>query len=170
MGDHAFATAMVPAPPARALVITVPLPDDWGRRRVAGGPKIRRFRSHRLELGRRLRGFHALRASRMTVAAVVGTNDGRARASRERELWERASATVVSPIFDDARLLTSPEVLRRRLVRRDGERRAGWLTSMGLATNAAPTRGRIQDAACGLRSPEVTGAPRFGPTRSLLPQ
>jgi hypothetical protein len=54
----ASASAIVPHDTNRELVITVPLPDDTGRR-GDGRPKLHRFRSHWLELGRRLRAFRA---------------------------------------------------------------------------------------------------------------
>jgi transcriptional regulator with XRE-family HTH domain len=74
----------VPAHVTRELVITVPLPDDKGLRRD-GRPKVHRFRSQRLELGRQLRDFRARYGlTQDEVAAVVGTNDGTALAQWER--------------------------------------------------------------------------------------
>jgi transcriptional regulator with XRE-family HTH domain len=64
-------------------VITVPLPDDRGRQGDAR-PKVHRFRSHWLELGRRLRTFRARHGlTQDEIAAVVGTNDGAAVAQWE---------------------------------------------------------------------------------------
>ena len=66
----------MPAQLARELVITVPLPEDRGRRGDAR-PKIHRFRSQWVELGRRLRDFRARYGLTQTeVAAVVGAGDG----------------------------------------------------------------------------------------------
>jgi hypothetical protein len=49
----------VPTEVQRELVITVPLPDDKGRR-GDGRQKVHRFRSHWRELGRLLREFRAV--------------------------------------------------------------------------------------------------------------
>ena len=85
---HAFANAIVPAHPGRELVVTVPLPEDRGRR-GDGRPKVHRFRSQWLELGRRLRDFRARYGlTQDEVAAVVAANDGTALAQ-----WENG-ATV----------------------------------------------------------------------------
>jgi DNA-binding XRE family transcriptional regulator len=74
----------VSAHPGRELVITVPLPEDRGRHGDAR-PKVHRFRSHWLELGRRLRAFRARYGlTQDEVAAVVGAKDGTALAQWER--------------------------------------------------------------------------------------
>ncbi len=78
----------MPAHPSRELVITVPLPEDRGRQGDAR-PKVHRFRSRCLELGRRLRAFRARYGlTQDEVATVVGANDGTALAQ-----WE-SGATV----------------------------------------------------------------------------
>ncbi len=60
---------------ARELVITVPLPDDKGRS-GDGRSKVHRFRSHWLELGRRLRDFRARYGVTQTeVARAIGAGD-----------------------------------------------------------------------------------------------
>jgi transcriptional regulator with XRE-family HTH domain len=65
----------VPNQVARELVITVPLPDDRGRS-GDGRPKVRRFRSHWLELGRRLRDFRARYGVTQTeIARAIGAGD-----------------------------------------------------------------------------------------------
>src|SRR5436309_969300 len=57
----AFANAIVPPQRdrnehrGREIVVTVPLPEDRGLR--GGGARVRRFRSHLVELGTRLRAF-----------------------------------------------------------------------------------------------------------------
>lgn len=59
----------------RELVITVPLPDDKGRQ-GDGRPKIRRFRSHWLELGQRLVEFRARYGiTQAEIAEVVGAGN-----------------------------------------------------------------------------------------------
>ncbi len=59
----------------RELVLTVPLPDDKGRR-GDGRPKVHRFRSHWLELGRRLRDFRARYGVTQTeIARAIGAGD-----------------------------------------------------------------------------------------------
>ena len=61
----------------RELVITVPVPDDRGLR-GDGRPKARRFRSHWLELGERLREFRARYGYGVTqaeIAVVVGASN-----------------------------------------------------------------------------------------------
>ena len=68
----------MPAHLARELVITVPLPQDRGRQGDAR-PKVHRFRSHWLELGRRLRAFRSRYGlTQDEVAAVVGAAEGSA--------------------------------------------------------------------------------------------
>lgn len=60
---------------ARELVITVPLPDNKGRS-GDGRSKVHRFRSHWLELGRRLRDFRARYGVTQTeVARAIGAGD-----------------------------------------------------------------------------------------------
>ncbi len=62
----------MPAQPGRALIITVPLPDDKGRR-GDGRSRVHRFRSHWLALGRRLRDFRARYGVTQTeVARAIG--------------------------------------------------------------------------------------------------
>ena len=74
----------MPAHLGRELVITVPLPEDLGQRGDAR-PKVHRFRSHWLELGRRLRAFRARYGlTQDEVAAVVGAKDGTTLAQWER--------------------------------------------------------------------------------------
>ena len=74
-GAHASANTIVPNQVARELVITVPLPDDRGRS-GDGRPKVRRFRSHWLELGRRLRDFRArYGVAQMEIARAIGAGD-----------------------------------------------------------------------------------------------
>jgi transcriptional regulator with XRE-family HTH domain len=66
---------MVPNQVARELIITVPLPDDQGRR-GDGRSKVRRFRSHWLELGHRLREFRArYGVTQAEIAALVGASN-----------------------------------------------------------------------------------------------
>ena len=61
----------------------MPLPEDRGRQ-GDGRPKVHRFRSHWLGLGRRLRAFRARYGlTQDEVAAVVGANDGTALAQWE---------------------------------------------------------------------------------------
>lgn len=61
----------------------MPLPEDRGRQ-GGGRPKVHRFRSHWLELGRRLRAFRGRYGlTQDEVAAVVGANDGTALAQWE---------------------------------------------------------------------------------------
>jgi transcriptional regulator with XRE-family HTH domain len=69
-GAHASANTIVPNHVNRELVITVPLPDDKGRR-GDGRPKVRRFRSHWLELGQRLVEFRARYGITQAETAVV---------------------------------------------------------------------------------------------------
>ena len=72
IGTHALANTIVATDSSRELVITVPLPQDWGQR-VDSRPKTRRFRSHWLELGRRLRDFRArYRVTQAEMAEAVG--------------------------------------------------------------------------------------------------
>jgi DNA-binding transcriptional regulator YiaG len=60
---------------ARELVITVPLPDDQGRR-GARQPKVHRFRSYWLELGQQLRAFRARYSlTQAEVARAIGAAD-----------------------------------------------------------------------------------------------
>jgi transcriptional regulator with XRE-family HTH domain len=76
----------VPAHVTRELVITVPLPDDKGRR-GDGRSKVHRFRSHWLELGQRLRAFRARYGmTQDEIATVVGACDGSAVSQ-----WETAT-------------------------------------------------------------------------------
>jgi Helix-turn-helix domain len=57
---------------ARELVLTAPLPEDRGRRGDAR-PRVHRFRSRWLELGRRLRAFRGRYGlTQAEVAAAVG--------------------------------------------------------------------------------------------------
>jgi transcriptional regulator with XRE-family HTH domain len=73
----------VPNHGTRELVIAVPLPEDRGRR-GDGRPKVHRFRSRWLELGRRLREFRARYGlTQGEIAAVVGAGSGSAVAQRE---------------------------------------------------------------------------------------
>src|SRR6266545_3811508 len=74
---HAFANAIVGGfpdrerYPQRELVLTVPLPEDRGRRGDAR-PKANRFRRYELELGRQLRAFRELHGlTQADVAAVL---------------------------------------------------------------------------------------------------
>ena len=77
-GAHASANTIVPYDVAWELVLTVPLPEDRGRRGDAR-PKVHRFRSLLLELGRRLRMFRARYGlTQDEVARVVGASDGTA--------------------------------------------------------------------------------------------
>src|SRR5262249_22796633 len=67
--------AIVSTHAGRELVITVPLPEDTGRRADAR-PKVHRFRSQRLELGQRLRAFRARYGlTQDEVAALVGAKE-----------------------------------------------------------------------------------------------
>ncbi len=76
----------MPVHPGRELVITVPLPQDRGRQ-GDGRPKVHRFRSHWLELGRRLRTFRARYGlTQDEVARVVGASDGTALAQWENRV------------------------------------------------------------------------------------
>ena len=119
MGEHAFANAIVRGGAARELVLTVALPEDRGRRGDAR-PKMHRFRSHWVELGRRLRAFRARYGlTQGEVARAVGA-EGHSTVA----LWERG--------------VNVPEGLRReRLVellegRRWPELRAAALVGDGL--------------------------------------
>ena len=77
----------MPHDSSRELVITVPLPEDRGRR-GDGRPKARRFRSFQAELGRRLRAFRARYGVTQTeVARAVGAAGPSAVAQ-----WERGTA------------------------------------------------------------------------------
>lgn len=103
----------------RELVITVALPEDRGRR-GDGRPKVHRFRSHWVELGRRLRDFRArYRVTLAEVARAVGAAGPSAVAQ-----WERGTNV--------------PEGIRReRLIelvegRRWTELRAAALSADGL--------------------------------------
>jgi transcriptional regulator with XRE-family HTH domain len=78
MGAHSFANTIVPserdreAQPGRELVLTVPLPEDRGRR-GDGRPRVHRFRSQQLELGVRLRAFRERYGlTQVEVARVLG--------------------------------------------------------------------------------------------------
>ena len=84
---HAFANAIVWHETQRELVIAVPLPQDQGRR-GDGRPKVHRFRSHWVELGRRLRDFRARHGvTQAEVARAVGAAGPSAVAQ-----WERGTA------------------------------------------------------------------------------
>ena len=71
MHAHASANTIVPNCVSRELVITVSLPDDKGRS-GDGRPKVRRFRSHWRELGRRLVEFRARYGITQAEIAAVG--------------------------------------------------------------------------------------------------
>ena len=84
---HAFANTIVAHEIRRELVIAVPVPKDRGRC-GDGRPKVHRFRSHWLELGRRrreLRDRYGLRLAE--VARAVGAAGSSAVAQ-----WERGVA------------------------------------------------------------------------------
>ncbi|HEY8884946.1 MAG TPA: helix-turn-helix domain-containing protein [Chloroflexota bacterium] len=69
--------------PGRELVLTVSLPGDKGKH-GDGRPRAHRFRSHWLELGRRLRDFRARYGlTQGEIARVVGASD-----STTVTLWE----------------------------------------------------------------------------------
>jgi transcriptional regulator with XRE-family HTH domain len=68
----------------RELVISVPLPQDRGRR-GDGQPKVHRFRSHWLELGQRLRDFRArYGVTQAEVAQALGAAGPSAGSQGER--------------------------------------------------------------------------------------
>src|SRR6266508_4635070 len=128
MPAHAFANAIVGGfpdrngQPQRELVVTVPLPEDRGRKGDAR-PKTHRFRSHWLELGQRLRAFRerygltqdevarAVEASEGTTVGQwengVNVPDGirwYRRASRERRPRETIGPAVAA-VLDELRVV-----------------------------------------------------------------
>src|SRR6266545_2497273 len=190
---HAFANAIVGGLPdrerypQRELVLTVPLPEDRGRRGDAR-PKVHRFRSYEVELGRRQR-VEALVAGRLwpelraAVIAVPGMPARWAaavrwyrRASRERARRATEGAAIAA-LLEDLRDTHRPDVLRQRYAAAG----AGW--GHGAERSLAPITGpgvsgaggaggaalrRIEDAAFGLRWLEIARGTRFDPSRSLV--
>jgi len=95
----------------------VPLPEDWGRHGDAR-PKVHRFRSHWLELGRGLLAFRARYGlTQNEVAAAVGAKEGTAVAQ-----WENGTN-----VADGLRRERLTELLEGRAARL--AHRRGWLPS-----------------------------------------
>ena len=105
----------------------MPLPENRGRR-VAAPPKVHRFRSHWLELGRRLRAFrerHAL--TQAEVAAAVGAG-----AKTTVTQWETGARIPEGVLRERVEALASGRVwptLRQAAVAADG---AGRGTGAGM--------------------------------------
>jgi len=146
------ANTVVPHHRSRELVITVPLPDDKGRRGDAR-PKVRRFRSHWLELGQRLREFRAHSGIIQPEIAAAAARDGR------RRRGGHPGRVAGSP---------SEQALRQRYCEWDGEWAHGVAARQGFGESHQVDLRRVEDAAFGLRWLELTHGRRFDLCRSLV--